>query len=172
MGNYSAETNGKKITQHSEIPTSFVAQACRIRNKPLLFWLNDAGVNVRRVKAKDYAGPFEDASAKPDTLYHVARLDDIRKVVQNKLGDRRIKWLNKAIAKVGGSNNDYRSRRLSMHPDALLALACILDRMALGVTGYHSAVREAGKVFEARGVMLKDVPIDFKKKMRSIAGVD
>lgn len=172
MGNNKSKSGGKVVTHETEIPTNFVAGACRVRDKPLRLWLEQAGVKVRCVKAKDYDGPFDSSNAKPDTLYHVARLDDVRKVVQNKLGNRRIKWLDKAIAKVCGGKKDSVPRRLSLHPDALLALACILDRMALGVTGYRSAVREATRIFECRGVQWKDVPVDFKKKMRSIAGVD
>lgn len=150
------------------VPTWFVAQSCRIKETQLRAVLRVNRINMRSVKAKNYKGEFKPAVFDETSTYRLVTLSDIEKTVARKYGHKQVKWLRGAIERALGVETEEPQAGIKLRDDDLLAIACVFDRLHIGVTSYKDALREVKSVLWKAGVSWSKVPIDFKRKLASI----
>lgn len=171
MGNVSSQPKHAKISDRTLVPSWFLAQACRLREPVVKQMLIDAGLKPRVIRCKKYDGPFIKESEKDSKPFFLFELSKAKDALGNRFGDRRIKWLMRSIDKLNGVPEEPVRKLQSLHSDVLLAIACVMDRIQLGVTPHDKAVEELKAIFAEQGIPWRMIPVDFKKELRIIAPV-
>ena len=171
MTKHSTPTSKPRISQHTYIPTWFVAQCGAVKEAFVRHTLINNGVKIKRVKAENYDGPFIPEVVKKGSTYHLAQIGQVRHVVNTKMELRARHGLETGIERIRrGLEAKFPEPKID-HGEFYVALSCALDRMVMGVTSYEKGVEELKGLFESIGVSWKGVPVDFKNKLRNIGRV-
>lgn len=151
------------------MPTWFLAQTCRLRDKSVRFFAEQLGIETGMVSHEQYNGPFQPQNVKENGVHTVMKLSDAKFLIRTKFGERRVKWLQAGIDRVCGRKARGDSEAITLSNDDVLSIACAMDRLELGVNSYSEVVKELKSIMWHAGHPWSKVPVDFKKKLRMIA---